>query len=134
MNTSPQEFSFTKFLVQLIIITVILFGVHHFAIQPYLTAYQFHFETWNIYLFHFVTVAALVYFLKHRSKIKPDKIFDTFVILSILKMIAIVIFLLPLFFNKTIDPKASVFSFFIPYFLFLFLEIRYSVKILNFKK
>jgi uncharacterized membrane protein YadS len=134
MNKANLEFGFGKFTIQLAIFTVVLFSIHNFIILPYLSAYYFYFETWKIYIFHFVSVTALIYFLKHRSTLKPDKVFNTFVILSILKMIAAVVFLLPLFFNKDIDSKASVFSFFIPYFIFLLLETRFALKILNSKE
>jgi hypothetical protein len=47
---------------------------------------------------------------------------------------AVIIFLLPLFFDKTIESKPAVFNFFIPYFLFLILESVFALKILNEKK
>lgn len=133
-NTTPKGFSFVKFLIQLALFTIILFGIHSYIVQNYFTTTEFYFETWKIYAFQFISVTALIYFLKHRSKTKPDKVFNTFVLLSLIKMIAVVVFLLPLFFNKTINPKPAVFSFFIAYFIFLILETRYAVKILNEKK
>jgi len=134
MNNSPKGFGFGKFLVQLAIFTIIIFGLHSYIVQNYFTTTDFYFETWKIYAFQFISVAALIYFIERRSKIKPDKVFNTFVILSLIKMIAVVIFLLPLFFKKTPNPKPAVFSFFIAYFIFLILETRYAVKILNKKK
>jgi hypothetical protein len=49
-------------------------------------------------------------------------------------MFAVIVFLLPLFLDKGINPRATVVSFFVPYFFFLYFETRYAVKILNLKK
>lgn len=123
--------SFSKFVLQLAIFTCLLFLIHKFLVLPYLKTYNFYFAPWKIHTFNFISVTALIYFLKHRSKIKPDKVFNTFIILSLLKMLAIIIFLSPLIFLKDFNPEATIFSFFIPYFLYLFLEVNYAVKILN---
>jgi len=47
---------------------------------------------------------------------------------------AVIVFLLPLFFDKTENNKPAVFSFFLPYFIFLILEAYFALKILNEKK
>jgi hypothetical protein len=134
MTNAPTGFRFPIFLLQLSIITVILFLLQKYLTQSFFRTTNFYFETWQIYLFQFVSVATLIYFLQHRSKIKPDKVLNTFVILSLLKMAAVIVFLLPLFFNKSMDSKPTVFSFFIPYFIFLIIESNYALKILNEKK
>ena len=134
MTKTSKGFRFPVFLVQLSIFTIILYLLHLYLIQKFFSTTNFYFETWKIYLFQFISVAALIYFLQHRSKIKPDKVLNTFVILSLLKMGAVIIFLLPLFFNKTLDAKPDVFSFCAPYFIVLILESRYALKILNEKK
>jgi hypothetical protein len=131
MNNSPKGFGFGKFLVQLAIFIVIIFALHSYIVKIFFTNTIFYFETWKIYAFQFISVATLIYFLERRSKIKPDKVFNTFVFLSLIKMIAVVVFLLPIFFNKSPNLKPTVFSFFIAYFIFLILETRYAVKILN---
>jgi len=134
MTNTSKGFRFPVFLVQLSIFTIILYLLHEYLIQNFFSSTNFYFETWKIYLFQFITVAALIYFLQHRSKIKPDKVLNTFVILSLIKMGAVIVFLLPLFFNKSMDAKPTVFSFFAPYFIFLILESHYALKILNEKK
>ena len=134
MTNTTTGFRFPIFLLQLSIFTVILFLLHKYLIQNFFSSTNFYFETWQIYLFQFVSVAALIYFLQHRSKIKPDKVLNTFVLLSLLKMAAVIVFLLPLFFDKSINAKPAVFSFFVPYFLFLILESYYALKILNEEK
>jgi len=126
--------SFGKFLMLLTIITVILFSIQHFIVTNYLSTMAFYFKTWQIYVFHFVTVAALIFFLLHRSKIKPETIFSTFVILSGLKMLSVIVFLSPLFFSEVASSKQTVIAFFIPYFIYLFFEIWFSLQLLNGKK
>ena len=134
MTNTSTGFRFPIFLLQLSIFTLILYLLNQYFIRSFFSTINFYFEAWEIYLFQFITVAALIYFLQHRSKIKPDKVLNIFVILSLLKMGAVIIFLLPLFFDKTIDSKPAVFNFFIPYFLFLILESVFALKILNEKK
>ena len=134
MTNNESGFRFPTFLVQLSIFTIILSLLHEYLIRNFFSSTNFYFETWEIYLFQFITVAALIYFLQHRSKIKPNKVLNTFVILSLLKMVAVIVFLLPLFFDKSADSKPAVFSFFLPYFIFLILESYYALKILNNKK
>ena len=131
MSKSSIRFSFPVFIVQLLIFTIIIYILHVYLVQNFFNTSVFYFDTWKIYLFQFISVAALIYFLQHRSKIKPDKVLNAFVILSLIKMGAVIVFLLPLFFDKTIDRKPTVFSFFLPYFVFLMLETRYALKILN---
>ena len=134
MTNNTTGFRFPIFLLQLSIITVILFLLQKYLIQSFFSSSYFYFETWQIYLFQFISVATLVYFLQHRSKIKPDKVLNTFVILSLLKMAAVIVFLLPLFLNKSMDSKPTIFSFFLPYFIYLIIESSYALKILNEKK
>ena len=133
MKTASNEFKFPVFLIQLTIFTGLVFLLHYYLVQNLFTETEFYFEAWKIYLFQLITVAALIYFLHHRSQIKPNNVLNTFVILSLIKMGAVVVFLLPLFLDKSMDPKPSVFSFFIPYFIFLMVETRYALKILNTK-
>ena len=134
MTNTSTGFRFPVFLVQLSIFTVILYLLHQYIIQSFFSTTPFYFETWKIYLFQFISVATIVYFLQHRSKIKPDKVLNTFVILSLLKMGAVIVFLLPLFFDKSESNKPTIFSFFIPYFIYLIIEARFALKILNDEK
>ena len=117
MTNTSTGFRFPIFLVQISIFTVILYLLHQYIIHSFFSTTPFYFETWKIYLFQFVSVATIVYFLQHRSKIKPDKVLNTFVILSLLKMSAVIVFLLPLFFDKSESNKHTIFSFFITYFI-----------------
>ena len=133
MKAASNEFKFPVFLTQLIIFTGLVFLLHYYLIQN-LFAETGRSTTQPQRQGSPIRISpALIYFLYHRSQIKPKNVLNTFVILSILKMGAVVIFLLPLFLDKSVDPKPTVFSFFIPYFIFLMVETRYALKILNTK-
>ena len=134
MNNISKGIHLKRRFIQLIVFTVLLFSLHVVLIQQYFSTHIFYVQTWKIYCFHLITVSVLIYFLDVRSKIKPAKTLQTFVLLSLLKMIAVLVFLLPLFLNKEINSRATVLSFFIPYFLFLFFETKCAVEILNAKK
>ena len=45
MNNKSKEFSFGKFLIQLTLFSIILYGVHGYIIQPYLSNYKFNIDT-----------------------------------------------------------------------------------------
>ena len=51
--------------------------------------------------------------------------------LSLLKMVAAIIFLLPLVLSETNQVFANILAFFVPYFLFLVFETLYAVKLIN---
>ncbi len=123
--------SFGKFFLFLAIITVILFSIQYYIVTKFLDSTEFYFKTWQIYVFHFATVAALIFFLLHRNRVSPDKTFNTFVILSGLKMLSVIVFLSPLFITKAASSKQTVIAFFIPYFIYLFFEIWFSLQLLN---
>ena len=134
MNSTIKEFRYSKFLIQLMGFTLIFFAAHKYVVMSSFPTIEFYFSVWEIYGFQFITVAALIYFLNHRRKNKPEKVLTTYLILSMLKMGAVILFLLPLFLDKSIQAKPAVFSFFIAFFIFLLLETNFALKILNQKK
>jgi len=62
-----------------------------------------------------------------------DKTGFAFMACSLLKMMAAVLFLLPVMLNDTPNPLQDIVAFFIPYFLFLIFETIYAVKLINTK-
>lgn len=123
--------SFGKFIMLLSVITILLFSIQNYIVANFFSSTAFYFKTWQIYVFHFVTIALLIFFLLHRNKRKPEKTFITFVILSGLKMLSVIVFLSPLFIAKVDSSKQTVIAFFIPYFIFLFFEIWFALQLLN---
>lgn len=134
MNNKNKAFSYKKFLIQLATFTVVLYAIQTYVIFRSFPNTEFYFKTWEIYGFQFITVSILIYFLNRINNSKPKSILSAYLILTLLKMGAALLFLLPLFLDSTILAKPAVFSFFIAFFLFLFLETKFVLKILTSKK
>ncbi len=112
----------SSFLIKLIAFALILFGVHTYLLSNFFEG-DLKFPIWSIYTFHVVTVCAVYLIVRDQSRKKSQKIFQSFLILTIAKMVLAIIFLSPLFFNTYEHTQLEVINFFIPYFLFLGFEI-----------
>ena len=51
--------------------------------------------------------------------------------ISVIKMVASVVFLIPMIQSDTIDRIPDVAIFFIPYFLYLFFETIFAIRLIN---
>lgn len=116
----------SNFLIQLIALSVLLFGIH--------TYLNFHFEKdiilffplWHIYAFHVVTVIIIFTLINYRESVGKTEVFNTFILGMLLKMILAIVFLLPWILSKPDQKGFDLANFFIPYFIFLVFEV-YSV-------
>jgi hypothetical protein len=120
-----------EFIVQLIFISLVLFGVHSYLAHYFLHTTALFFPLWHIYLFHFFVTIILFSVLNYKYKSGQKNIFNFFMGLTLLKMILAILFLLPLLVSDFEYKQADVFNFFIPYFLFLSFEIFSVLKILK---
>ena len=120
-----------EFIVQLIFISLVLFGVHSYLAHYFLHTSALFFPLWHIYPFHFFVTIILFSVLNYKYKSGQKNIFNLFMGLTLLKMILAVLFLLPLLVSDFEYKQADVFNFFIPYFLFLSFEIFSVLKILK---
>ena len=121
-----------SFTIALILITLLFFGIQYFIVETIKEKQEvFYFSTWSIYLFHFLVTFFTYVFVLFVNITFPDKTGYAFMSSSILKMMGAFLFLLPLILDKEKAGVNDVFAFFIPYFLFLFFEVVYVVKILN---
>ncbi|SFW56915.1 DUF6168 family protein [Cellulophaga fucicola] len=121
-----------SFLLVLIPFTLLFFGIQFYIVS--LVKEQegtFFYNTWSIYVFHFFVTLIIYMLVLFVNKILPDKTGFVFMGSSLLKMMAAFVFLLPLIQVKEQYGINDVFAFFIPYFLFLFLETFYVLKIIN---
>jgi hypothetical protein len=114
-----------SFFVQLLLITVILFGIHSY-LNYHFSAQELFFPIWQIYLFHFIITLTLYTLINYKYSQNNTKIFNAFMLSTLLKMILAILFLLPLLLSSFDNKIPDVFNFFIPYFLFLIFEI-YSI-------
>ena len=129
MNTFSK--TQVEFIVQLISISLVLFGGHSYLAHYFFNTTPLFFPLWHIYLFHFFVTTILFSVLNYKYKSGQKNIFNLFMGLTLLKMILAILFLLPLLFSDFENKQADVFNFFIPYFLFLAFEILSVLRILK---
>lgn len=120
-----------KFLFVLVPFTLVFFSLHYFIGDLIGATKDLYYETWKVYVFNFLATFSVYLFVVFVNKTFSDKTGFAFMACGLLKMMGAIIFLLPLIQNKELDAVNDVIAFFIPYFLFLFLETIYVVKILN---
>lgn len=125
----------TNFLKKFIPFSFILFLIHFFIVLKFSNNYSFFYSIYSIYLFHSITTALICFILIYINKIEADKTGFAFMALSILKMLAAILFLIPLIRLDKEQKLPDIIAFFIPYFAFLFFELTFIIKLLNgFKK
>ena len=113
----------TSFLLQLFGVTAIIFGVHAYLLSHFAKDIDFFFPLWHIYLFHALVTTVLYSSINYRYSNGKKDIFNLFMVLTFLKMILAIVFLLPLLLSDVENKQPDVFNFFIPYFLYLFFEV-----------
>lgn len=119
------------FVKQFIPFSIVLF-VTQFLITPFLfPETSFYYSVYIIYVFHFILTFLLFSFLVFVNVNFFDKTGYTFLATGILKMMASVVFLLPLIQSDFENKIPDIGAFFIPFFLFLLFETIHSVKLLN---
>jgi hypothetical protein len=119
------------FLIQLVTVSLCLFGMHYYLLSHFAAKFLFAIPLWNTYLFHFVTVLLIYSIINFRFSNGKKEVFNAFILLMMLKMIMAILFLLPVILSDMANKLPDVLNFFLPYFLFLALEV-YSVT--NFLK
>lgn len=112
-------------------ITLLLFGAQNIIQKNIFDSILFYYPTYVIYLFHFTITFLILLSLIAVKNVFFEKTGFAFMALSLLKMLTSVLFLLPLIQSEKINYIPDVIAFFVPYFLFLFFEIFYSIKLLN---
>ncbi|WP_296147179.1 hypothetical protein [uncultured Flavobacterium sp.] len=122
---------FLNFLKYLIPFAIVLFLVQHFTVANLFKNIPFFYSTWSIYVFHIIITLLSYLFLLFVHKNFPDKTGFTFMGIGLIKMMAGVVFLIPMIQSDTIDRIPDVAAFFIPYFLFLFFETIFAVRLIN---
>lgn len=119
------------FLLELLILSLTLFGLHSF-LQFYLfNEFELFYPLWIIYLFHFFTVLFIYIIIYNRYTKGKKEVFNLFMLLTFLKTIAIIVFLLPLLISDMENKKPDVLNFFLTYFLFLAFEVYSISKVLQ---
>jgi hypothetical protein len=113
----------TVFLLQLIAVTAVLFGIHSYLLHYFAKEVLFFFPVWQIYAFHVVITLLFYSIINYRYSSGKKEIFNLFMVLTFMKMFVAILFLLPLLLSDFENKQPDVFNFFIPYFLYLFFEV-----------
>jgi hypothetical protein len=92
---------------------------------------DFFYQTWSVYAFNIISALIIYIFLIFVHRTFPEKTGFAFLAGGILKMMAVLIFLMPLINADVKDPIPDMAAFFIPYFLFLFFETFLAVRLIN---
>lgn len=108
-----------------------MFFVHHLIVQALGNQVVFFYDVWKIYVFHFAVTFFLFSLLFLVSSVLPEYIGYTFMGFILLKFGLAIVFLLPLIRLEEGSKIPDFVSFFVPYFIFLFIEILLTMKILK---
>jgi hypothetical protein len=120
-----------NFFIGLLGFTAVLAATHYYIISLFFSETTLYFPIWTIYLFNFTLVGIVYAIIRIKNNKGKLNAFSLFLLLTLVKMVLAVIFLLPLFSGRSNDSTLEVFNFFIPYFFFLTFEI---ISLNNFLK
>lgn len=123
---------FIGFLKVFIPFSIVLFLIQYVLLKFVFESKLFN-PIWSIYLFHFSATLIIYMVLVWIHQNFQDKTGFAFMALSLLKMLAAVVFLLPLILSDNPSVFFNIMAFFIPYFLFLVFETMSVVKLINLK-
>ena len=119
------------FLIQLIALSLVLFGSHSYLNHHFAAEIILFFPLWHIYLFHIVTVLAIYTLINYRDSIGKTDVFNAFMLGMLLKMILVLVFLLPWLLTKPEQQGFDLANFFVPYFTFLAFEVYSVTKVIQ---
>jgi len=111
------------FLLQLLVVSILIFAIHSYLLHYFADDINFFFPVWQIYAFHFIITLIFYTIINYRFSSGKKDIFNLFMVMTFLKMILAILFLLPLLLSDFENKQPDVFNFFIPYFLFLSFEV-----------
>ena len=115
-----------NFLLQIVVLTIVLYGIHSYMLSYFGADLKLFFPVWQIYVFHFAITTLLYTIINYRYSNGKTEIFNLFMGSTFVKMFLAILFLLPLLLSDFEKKQPDVFNFFIPYFLYLFFEV-YSI-------
>lgn len=122
---------FYNFLKLIFPFSIVLFFIQYYVVGAFFENISFFYSTWSIYIFHLITTLLSYAFLIFVNKNFADKTGFAFMGLSLVKMMAAIVFLIPLIQSDLKNQIPDVGAFFIPYFLFLFFETIFAVRLIS---
>jgi len=121
----------SKLLMVLLPLTLVLYFCQEFILSNFFNHLELKLTTISIYFFHFFTVMVSYVLLVIVNKYFFPQTGYAFLAFGIIKMGLSVYFLMPVIQSNLADKVPDVLSFFIPFFIYLFLETIFSVTLLN---
>lgn len=112
-------------------LTLVLYFCQEFILSNFFNHLELKLTTISIYFFHFFTVMVSYVLLVIVNKYFFPQTGYAFLAFGIIKMGLSVYFLMPVIQSNLADKVPDVLSFFIPFFIYLFLETIFSVTLLN---
>ncbi|MFD1094483.1 hypothetical protein [Salegentibacter chungangensis] len=117
------------FLKKFLPYSIILFFTQWLLVN-YFFEEELYYNTISVYAFHIISTLLIYIALVWVHKNFKDKTGFAFMGGGLLKMMAAVVFLLPMLLSEA-PGFNDIIAFFIPYFLFLIFETFYAVKLIN---
>ena len=114
---------FLYFLLKWLGFTAILFLVHYYISINFMADQELYFPLWSIYAFNAGMVLLVYLIIIFQVARGSDKPYNLFLILTIVKMALAMVFLSPLFADKSGNAVLDTVNFFIPYFIYLGFEV-----------
>lgn len=108
--------------ITLLVFTILLLGVHIYISHLFFSKNVLYLPIWVIYVFHFFLVAFVFFTIRLKQNTNS---FTLFLVLTIVKMVLSIVFLLPIIMGKSEEKVLEIMNFFIPYFFYLTFEIYY---------
>ncbi|MCD0469443.1 hypothetical protein [Flavobacterium sp. JAS] len=121
----------TDFLKYFLPFSIVLFVAQYFAMQFLSDKFVFLYSAWSIYLFNIVATFLVYLFLIFVHKNFANYTGFAFLGASFIRMMAAIVFLIPLIKAHVKNPIVDISTFFIPYFLFLLFETYFTIRLIN---
>tara|TARA_B110000037_G_scaffold40411_1_gene49979 strand:+ start:20487 stop:20903 length:417 start_codon:yes stop_codon:yes gene_type:complete len=119
-------------LLKVVAFTIVVAAIHYLLLWKYLPAKFADAAPWRIYAFLVPATILGVVFIVKRFQKDHKSVANSFMLFTILKMIAALIFLGIIMFYIKEPARPIVYQFFALFFPFLFLETRLFVRMLSY--
>ena len=120
-----------NFLKYFVPFSVVLFVSQYFITQSLATEHVFFHSVWSIYAFNIIATFLVYLLLIFVYKVFKDFTGFAFLGRNLFRMMAAVVFLIWFIQSDVEAPIIDLGAFFIPYFLFLFFEVYFTIQLLN---
>lgn len=124
----PKFFNFLKYFAPF---SLVLLLAQYGVVTTLFKEIPFFYSTMSVYVFHMIITILSCLLLLFVNKKFPVYTGYAFMGISVVKMMASLVFLIPLIQSDLNDRIPDVAAFFVPYFLFLFFEAFFAIRLIN---